>query len=246
MPGNRLDPDNKAELPKFSVVGVYAAAHGSAFIQHVALLREKSNVAFGDEVAVWHTAPPILAGKRTCAGAPDEFNATIVHAIAYLEDLTADEMQGIETSLVNIDSQTPLLSSTRVDSIARVQAEGYRVHYTAHPAVQWIRDEKTGRRRYRKFSCSGFVVECYRGAGIILVDCDREKLPEVDLPTLRQGYGEWIDNPRIRSRVGLAGTGPWRLVLAGYVLHSLTRESNIVRKESFCPSDKRAADFPAS
>ncbi len=244
MPGKRLESDEAVELPKFAVVGAYSAASGTAFVQHVAILREKCDVAFGDEVAVWHTAPPIVAGDRTSGASPEAFDASPVHVVAYLDDLSASDVQAIETSLADIDAQTPLLSVSCVESVPRANLQGCRSHYTAHPPVEWVRDAKTGRRRYRKFSCSGFVVECYMGAGIVLVEPEDDRLPDVDLPMLRQGYGEMIDNPGRRSMIGLNGDGPWRILLAGYVVHAAARDSRDVREKPYCPSDTDAALFP--
>ncbi len=243
MPGRQLEPGNIAELPKFAIVGSYAPGDGS-FVQHVAILRERCDVEFGDEVAVWHTAPPIVAGDRTSDMSPDDFDVSAVHATAYLDDLSVGEVQGIETALADIDAQTQPLSTACTESRNHAWAEGYRLHYMAHPPVQWVRDAKTGRRRYRKFSCSGFVVECYKGADIVLIEPDDNRLPEVDLQLLSHGYGAAILAPQRRSTIGLDGNGPWRMLLAGYVVHAATRDSREVREQPYCPSDTSAATFP--
>ena len=243
MPGKRLEPNSVVAFPRFAIIGAYAPGNGS-FVRHVGILRDRCDVQFGDEVGVWHAAPPIVAGERTSDMSPDAFDLCTVHVGAYLEDFSADDAQGIETSLADIDAQTPLLPASCAESVPRANLQGYRSHYTAHPPVEWVRDAKTGRRRYRKFSCSGFVVECYKGAGIVLVEFENDRLPEVDLPTLRQGYGELIDNPERRSMIGLDGDGPWRMLLAGYVVHAVARKSSVVREKPYCPSNTDAATFP--
>jgi len=244
VPGTRLEPDDGAELPKFAVVGAYDPAGDSSFVQHVAILRDKCSVKYGEEVAVWHTAPPIVAGERTSSMSPNVLDTSPAHVAAYLDDLSAGDVQGIETVLADIDAQTQPLSTWCANSTRRARLEGYRVHYTAHPPVQWIRDAKTGRRRYRKFSCSGFVVECYKGADIVLVHASDEALPEVDLPTLRQGYGSLLDDSGRRNSIGLDGKGPWRMLLAGYVIHAAARDASEIRAKPYCPNGIDAARFP--
>jgi hypothetical protein len=93
-------------------------------------------------------------------------------------------------------------------------------------------------------ACSGFVTECYKSAGIVLIEPDSATLPEVDLATLRQGYGSSIDDPNRRAMIGLDGEGPWRMLLAGYVIHAAARDSRKVRDKPYCPSDTDAAEFP--
>lgn len=243
MSGKRLEPRRAAALPRFAVIGTYSAMRNGSFVQHIAILRKECEVEFGDKVAVWHAAPPIVAGDRTSSMSPNAMHASTAHVVAYLDDLSVGEVQGIETSLADIDANTQQLSVQASEHKARAALEGYQAHYTVHPPVQWVRDTKTGRRRYRKFSCSGFVVECYKGAGIVLIEVEGEILPQVDLQLLSQGYGESILDPKRRNTIGLAGDGPWRILLAGYVLHALARDANEVRETPYCPIDTSAASF---
>jgi hypothetical protein len=118
--------------------------------------------------------------------------------------------------------------------------------YIIHPPVLWVIDEKTGIRRFRKFSCVGFVLECYQDvAEIRLLDLGPGKLPLVDLETLVTIYGDIIRNAKLRERFGL--TGPqqeWSIALPGYVMHSLTRPSSDVRQVPYEAGSVEEADFP--
>jgi len=108
--------------------------------------------------------------------------------------------------------------------------------YVVIPHVTWVRSPENGRRIRRRFSCAGFVIESYRRAGIILIDTEAE-LPEVDEELLLIAYPDLARLEGAKDRVkagygfkdredlGLEGKGPWRVLLAGYVFHSLKRAS---------------------
>jgi hypothetical protein len=89
---------------------------------------------------------------------------------------------------------------------------------------------------FPRFSCAGFVIEAYREANIDLLDTSDDALPLVSLDLLKQVYADSIrqlENPIVRSRFGLNGEGPWPIVLSGYVMHSLSRPSPVIRSELF-------------
>lgn len=62
---------------------------------------------------------------------------------------------------------------------------------------------------------------------------DKEELPEVSRETLEAAYSEVFRSPDLLNRFGLQGDGPWRVVLAGYVLHALDRSSDEIRTEPY-------------
>ena len=100
-----------------------------------------------------------------------------------------------------------------------------RSQYVVAPHV---REEKAddGTTKYRRFSCAGFVIEAYREAAINLLMTEAAELPDVGLNTLLQQYPDHARAlllPPMRKKAGLEGEGPWRVVLAGYVLNSLDR-----------------------
>lgn len=234
MPGHRLQRNHQSSLEWFSVVGEYARPGQDDFVQHVALLRDDCELKFGSEVDVWHTVPPIVAGEQTSHAASNEHQRCTVHAVSYLEDLTADEVAGMETTLAEIDHQT---------QPAR-ESLGWPAQYVVHPPVQWVTDRTTGTKRFRKFSCVGFVQECYdAGAGISLLDL-AEGMPSVNLATLVAAYGDQIRNVRLRERLGIHGSEPWAIALAGYLMHALSKPAKQVRGASYVPSSVDEARFP--
>jgi hypothetical protein len=233
MPGRRLDA-TETPVPKFAVAGKYGRPDQDQFVNHVAILSDDCELSFGRVAEVWHCSPPIIAGRRTAA-ANEQADSSETHAVSFVEDLSPGEVAGIQTTLDEIDAQTQLVT-TRA---------GYLSHYVVHPPVVWVRDRVTGRRRFRKFSCVGFVLECYEeGAGIRLLDCDSTAFPMVDLETLASAYNDDVCNARLRERFGVVGPEPWPIALAGYVMHSLNRSADDVRKGPHLPVSLKEASFP--
>lgn len=232
MPGFRLEAAAKP-VPRFSVVGSYARPMQDQFVGHVALLQDGDDLAFEGVAEVWHCGPPIVAGQQTAAQLNEQCDA---HAVSFLDDLSANDIAGIETTLAEIDAQTQP-ASTPTDAFRQ---------YVVHPPVFPVMDEKTGRVRCRKFSCVGFVLECYlEGADVRLLDNEFSKFPAVDLETLASAYGDTVRNKKRRERYGIVGDGPsWQIMLAGYVMHSLNRPSDVVRVSPHVPTDISEAEFP--
>ena len=237
MGGRRLEEAPTA-APMFAVVGKYARPAIDQFVGHVALLRGDEPLCFGAETTVWHCAPPIIAGESTNTGAKQELSHCQVHAVAFLDDLSADDVAGIQTALAEIDAQTQPVATTNA---------GFFRQYVVHPPVQWIMDATTGRKRFRKFSCVGFVCECYeQGAGVRLLDFDGSHFPAVNLETLVGVYGDALENERIRQRFGVVGPEPWPIALAGYVMHSMVRPSEVIRETPHAPTSVSEGSFPTS
>ncbi len=235
MPGYKLQETTTSRAQRFSVVGTYAQPNRDRFVRHVALLRDDCELYFGSLATVRHTLPPIVAGEHSSQVLPQAYGQCAVHVVAYLEDLTADEAAGIETTLADIDVQTQLIGPAPALS-----------HYVVDPPVLWVIDNVTGTKRFRKFSCVGFVLECYQeGAGICLLNLDGQ-FPPVDIETLAAVYGNPVRNEKLRQRFGLTGPGEeWRIVVPGYVMHSLARTSSEVRQLPYAARSADEANFPA-
>jgi len=225
MPAQRLDSQSPTDLPKYSIIACYSD-DTSAFVQHVAILREKASVKFGDRVPVFHAAPPIVAGGQTDADVP-------AHVGAYLEDLSLDEMNGIATALARIDESTPKMSG-----------QSAWKQYVALPSRKSVRDKRSGKKKYQRFSCSGFVEECYEQAGILLVTADSARMPDVPLSLILTAYPD-ASRDRLRKWIGLDGSGPWPVTMAGYIVNSLDRDSVDVRNSAYEPESIDDAYFPS-
>ena len=123
--------------------------------------------------------------------------------------------------------------------------------YIVKPHADWYRAPETGHRLYRRFSCAGFVLECYRHINVDLVCTDDSDLPDVDLATLVNAYPE-LEREEVLARLGstrndlgIPGGGPWRIVLAGYVFHALDKVAvGSPRPSAYKVVDLAAAWFP--
>lgn len=222
-----LNPgDRSQDCDEYAVIGEYSETDGT-FVKHVALLSEAVSLTADSEVDVWHMGPPIGGGKMRA------------HLVADV-GLTQDEKSAMRNWRAKVDKEK------------RPQVPFKQ--YVVHPPVRWERSEK-GRRMYRRFSCVGYVIDCYANAGIDTVDDDAE-LPEVDAATLAKAYPDLHRFERLpgsaqerfgyegRKALGIAGEGPWRIALPGYIFHALQRATaEQPRPPAFVPSTAAQANF---
>lgn len=104
--------------------------------------------------------------------------------------------------------------------------------YIVHP--HYVKGD--GTISARRYSCAGFVYECYLDTGLTLVDVNA--LPPVDEKTLILVYPilpRILSNPKLRASVGLAANGPWPVLLPGYLFHSLSRGADHIRQAAYQP-----------
>lgn len=198
-------------LARYDVVGMHSD-DPPRFVRHVGLFDgDASSVSVNEKVKVAHMGPPLETRRRIRA-----------QAIGRVP-LTNDEVKQIEA---------------RIEEIAdEYESEGAhrRQQYIVDPPWQDVRDPNTDVRRYRRFSCAGFVLDAHSQVDIELLDLDNSVLPEVDKETLQLAYAD-VDVARKGAdleRYGVGGEGPWRIVLAGYVLHALNRPSELIRQEPY-------------
>jgi hypothetical protein len=225
---------------QYSVVGSYADTGPTDFVRHVAVLKEGQHIGGPAEVEVYHMGPPIVAGEESAA-APRASRSCRADLLADI-GLDAEEREAIR------------------DWIAQVEKEdrtgvGVFQQYVVVPHMKWVRAPETGRRMRRRFSCAGFVIECYRAADIGLVDTEGG-LPEVDEQLLLVAYPDLARlesaDPRAKGRLGfkdredlgLQGEGPWNVVLPGYLFHSLKRVTvDNPRPAPYIPGDSSESCF---
>jgi hypothetical protein len=217
---------------RFAIVGTYAKSQKDRVVQHVAILKSDQELRQGTMVEVWHVVPPIIAGERSLSSTSDEQCRTCEAHIYGAVELQTGELESIETWLAEVDKEQ--------------HPQRHRDQYTASPSVKWEIDQVTGVKRYRRFSCVGFVTECYREAiGVVLLTRDDQKMPEVDLSLIAQVYGLDERHTCIRQSVGVGGDGPFRLPMPGYVFHSLNRPDAEVRSKPYVPATANEVSFPA-
>lgn len=216
MPAHELSNDPRAaaeKTPAYCVVGTYSDTTGGGFVRHVAILADETDLRYDQPASVWHMGPPLVAGeesKKTPRAQPQ----CVVH-LAGCIPLDLDEIEGIRDWLADVEKESAPKNPFK--------------RYVVTPHCAWYFAPETGRPLYRRFSCTGFVLECYRSIGVDLVDTQEAHLPEIDFSMLVQAYPE-VERERALARLGLTrddlgipGNGPWRIILAGYVFHALAR-----------------------
>lgn len=215
MPASALS--NGSQLAsRYDVVGEYSNL-SPRFVAHVAIYdADGGSVSNGQDVPVAHMGPPLTRGAKAKANAVGSV------------PLTNDEVRRIETWFAGV-----------YDEYQSARASPLR-QYHVHPPWKDEVDPNTGVRRYRRYSCVGFVLDAYRQVEITLLEIDEQSLPEIDSRTLALAYPSFPSNvPRIREFVGMEGAGPWRVVLAGYVLHAMDRPGEQIRQ---CPYRAKLGD----
>jgi len=216
MPARRLD-HRPVVIRKNDLVAM-DVENAPGFIGHVALAAQAHpGLTSRDTLRVTDMQPPLVRGRD------HEFIAA--HGTVPLTD---DETEVVG---VFIDrSESEYIAANR-DS---------RSQYVVRPHHAPVRS-LDGTVICHRYSCGGFVLEAYRFAGLDLVVTGEEALPSIALETLLQAYaGEEhervLSTPRLRERLlGLGGDGPWRILLAGYLLHSLARSETDIRQGAYRP-----------
>lgn len=236
MPARCLPRDGKENVPQFAIVAKYSDALDSTFVEHLAVLRSNEHLSFGTQgVKVWQMGPPLVAGEvsREAALSVHNKDATCMIHLYGVVELSAQDIEAIETWLVELDKESRPPPTT-----------GYMNHYIISPPMKWVTAEG-GIRLYRRYSCAGFVLDCYRSFGVRLIDDSREEnIPEVQPVTLASFYGPHVLSERIRTKLGIPGNGPWRITLAGYVIHALNRANEVIRTSCHIPISIAEKDFP--
>ena len=201
--------EQTATLGRFDVVGTHSET-SPGFVRHVALLNTDDREVSGDDtVNVVHMGPPLETDGQLSAD------------VAGRIPLTNDEVNSMKTWIETVKDEYQFES-----------ARG-RQQFIIDPPWKDIRGENTGVRRYRRYSCAGFVLDAHLRVDISLLMIDNEVLPEVPRQTLQAAYPDVFRNPDRLERFGLQGNGPWRVVLAGYVLHALNRSGDEIRAEPY-------------
>jgi len=193
-------------LSRYDVVGERAEGR-TYFVIHVGLLDEDSqSVEAGDEVSAVHMRPPLKQGE-----------AIKVHVAGHVP-LSNDEIKKISTWIKKIADEYPRSAASQ---------------FIIDPPWKDEYDPNTGVRRYRRYSCAGFVLDSHRQVNLNLLKIDKDALPHVELPTIISAYPDAERHASLLPYWGLGGNGPWKVVLAGYVLNALNRPTDQIRQEPY-------------
>jgi hypothetical protein len=146
--------------------------------------------------------------------------------------LAEDEAQKIRTFVDRHANEH--LAFTQFSASELIQASPQM--YCVHPHVSPLYEDD-GRYARKRFSCAGFVFEADKKARIRLLDLNA--LPMVEMAVLALAYPQTrlIESGRISADVlGLGGSGPWPVLLCGYLFHALNRDVDVIRNRPYAPS----------
>jgi len=219
VPSYRL-AGSTLSLNIFDVVGKDGKNFG--FIAHTGLA-ETSGLQQAAKIPVLDMGPP-LHGQ----GGSGQVSADVVGSA----DLNDDEAQKIKTFVDRHANEHLVFQQFSTSQLIQVAPQMYCVHPHASPLY-----EDDGRYARTRFSCAGFVYEAYKKARIKLLDVNA--LPMVDEAVLALAYPETrlMESGRIRpDALGLGGSGPWPVLLCGYLIHALNRDADIIRNEPYTPT----------
>ena len=216
MPSNRVT-ESTLPLSPFQVVGQDGAESG--FIVHAGLA-ESAGLQNAAKIPVLDMGPPLPGTSRHMRG--DVVGSTV---------LTDDDVQKIRTFVDRHLNEHAAFSHFRMSELLLSVPQMYCVLPHSSPLY-----ENDGRYVRTRFSCVGFVLEAYKTARIRLLNLNG--LPLVDMAVIAAVYPQTklIERGIISAEsLGLHGTGPWPVVLCGYLFHSLNREANVIRQEAYTP-----------
>jgi hypothetical protein len=146
--------------------------------------------------------------------------------------LTVDEVQKIKTFVDRHANEHLVFLEFSTSQLIRSAPQMYCIHPHALPLY-----EDDGRYTRMRFSCAGFVFEAYKKARIKLLDS--KDLPVVDIAVIRLAYPGQVrlmeDGKISAEALGLQGSGPWPVLLCGYLFHALNRGDDVIRHEPYTP-----------
>lgn len=205
----------KGLIRKFDVIGT--RGEQSPNITHASVADEDCPANVDSSVAVSHCRPPFLSGS-------DLYGKTSLHVAGRVVNLTDDEKQILQLKCREIQSQMA------------AQPPGWKGidHYSIKPTIARTIDPDTGVLVNLRFSCVGYVLYLYQSIDINLLE-ESETLPEVDVNYLLEEY-PFLQISKFREKLpnlGLKGNGPWKILLAGYLLKSLDRDDSEIRRTPF-------------
>jgi hypothetical protein len=231
MPAMQLDANNPSQARRFYVVGTRSEACHS-WMGHASLLRADAMLTYNQAAHVYHICPPLQLGPGTRHHNPHVDQPIKIHAIGFVDGFDAE---GIETWMQHLSTQTPTL----YEGVDRWE------QYVMCPPMRHVRrDTTTGVRIFVRFSCVGFVLDCYdHGIDIRLLDWQSDRYPRVCLAELLVPYA-FLANPDVRHKV-LGGPERWPVPLPGHLFHALRRRPEVIRREPYLPGTTEEAYFPS-
>ena len=218
MSGGNTNQSAQRVTTSSGKVGVYDAVgidseQAKWFVRHVGLSLEELEFTRGQDLKLRMVdmEPPLVA--------PESSNPKQVDVVG-TATLSSDD-----TSIINTFICEQL---DEYESLKTAPHEQYVVHPHFVKGNQAV--------SARRYSCAGFVHECYLDIDITLVDVG--SLPLIGAETLAVVYPHLLRvlaNPRLRAMAGLGSDGPWPVLLPGYLFHSLSRGADQIRQVAYQP-----------
>lgn len=220
MPSFRIE-GSSVSLSVFDVVGM--DGDEPCFIAHAGLAESALSCEV-HAVPVFDMGPPLRIRGRAAAIRADAIGSA---------ELGVDELQKIRVFIdLHAGEHASLMQLSPREVLYRAPEM-----YCIFPHAE-ERCEDDGRYARTRFSCAGFALEAYKSAGITLLYADA--LPAVGMDVLRRAYPEHIrrlESGKIApDSLGLTGTGPWPVLLCGYLFHSLARTADEIREQPYLPT----------
>lgn len=190
---------------------------GVAFVRHVGLASEaqmfRSTGSMRERIRIIDMGPPFHIIR--------DLQVNLVGSVE-LEESELNDISDFITRRHTLFEKTKVPEDFPFEDAPELYQYIVCPHYEAP-----VKDRPGGR-----FSCSGFVYEAYQKAEICLVDIVR--LPAIAFDELVHVYpelGEMRDRQDTARLdwLGLDGSGPWSILLPGYIMASLRRSAADIR-----------------
>ncbi len=210
---------------------------------------------YGAEVPVYHMGPPLTSLEPDPVGNEDLPESSLeeapfsveteVHVLAKLEDLDDDDRQGMRRWHRKISAFFP--ATTRPPRPLPRRGEERKLaqfftecRYIADPAFKVETDLVSGVVKHHRYSCVGFVTQCYESTAVeqVLTDPNREDFPRMDKATVKRTFiPSWLEfTEEIAEAINLTREGPWPIAMPGYVMRAFSRSDEEIREHPYHPT----------
>ncbi len=195
MPAKRLDVNYPSHHEVGAVVGVHALHLDPQAVEHIGLLAEDSELEYGKDAKVHHLST--LNRLR-----PWEVAKIRAHVVAWLDSLDQLDRDRLKNFFEDMRSRVS------------------RVRFLALPHFEEEPDPRNGSLRIVKCSCVGILLQALQVAlNHKVLDPHSSRFPATDLKTLQKIFD--AQDLGHMTKAGLAGNGPWSVVLPGHLIHAL-------------------------
>ena len=112
--------------------------------------------------------------------------------------------------------------------------------YIVDPAFKLEIDPVSGTLKHHRYSCVGFVTQCYESTAVkqVLTSPSPQGFPTVDKETVKRTFlpPKFEFTEEIAEAVNLTGEGPWPIAMPGYVMRAFSRSDETIRNHPYSPS----------